>query len=475
MKGHTVHGMRDQWEVDAGIGRGQPERAASADDLRRWTETVAGGAIAAWEQISGGNRCQSFAVDVACADGGKAELYLRYQPPRPPSAEPYTVWREAGIYTALKGTAVPAPRLIAVNPEFQAILTERAPGRADYRRIASEADRIAVAREFVEGLVALHKLPPTVIPGLPVGFTIANCVQQELDIWGAMYTEAGHADPLIDLAMDWLRTNNPALAAPPVLVHGDAGPGNFLFKDGHLTALLDWELAHAGDPMEDLAWFSMRSVMEPVPDFAGLLRLYAQLSGNPIDAARIRYHRVFVSTRVVIIRHRNVTGQPGNSIVSRALNRRLLVEALADANGIMLPRGEAVTVVPSPRTPLYDAVIDDLRSEIAAISCEPRVISAAKGAAKVLKYLREADRLGGHFVMQDLATLEAILHARPAGVGEGQAALLDAMRARKISFVEVLGYFSGCVARETTLAASASGGLATRDFPPIEDGQDSHV
>ena len=49
--------------------------------------------------------------------------------------------------------------------------------------------------------------------------------------------------------------------------------------------------------------------------------------------ARILYHRVLVSARVVVIRHRNVTGEPGNAIVSRALNRRLLVQALADASG----------------------------------------------------------------------------------------------------------------------------------------------
>ena len=474
MKGYSLQGNRDRRTESPNATRCS-EPAASIDDLRRWTEAVAGGTITAWSQISGGNRCRSFAVDVASADGATAELYLRYQPPRPPSAEPYTVWREAGIYSAIKGTTVPIPRLIAVNPDFQAILTERAPGGADYRRIAAESDRVTVAREFIAALVALHALPAAVIPDLPPGATTTSCVERELDIWRAMYAETGHTDSLISLAMNWLRENNRAIASPPVLVHGDAGPGNFLFKDGHLTALLDWELSHAGDPMEDLAWFSMRAVMEPVPDFAGLLRYYAQLSGRQVDVARIRYHRVFVSTRVVIIRHRNFTGQPGNSIVSRALNRRLLVEALADANSIALPCGEAVAVGPTPRTSLYDSVIEDLRTEIAAISSEPRVVSAAKGAAKVLKYLRENDRLGNHFVAQDLAALEAILHFRPASVGDGQVALLDAMQAGAITFTDVLGYFAGCVEREAALAASASGGLSTRGFPAIESGPSTNV
>jgi aminoglycoside phosphotransferase (APT) family kinase protein len=129
---------------------------------------------------------------------------------------------------------------------------------------------------------------------------------------------------------------------PVVLVHGDAGPGNFLFEHGHLTAVIDWELAHLGDPMEDLAWFSMRSVMEPVPDFAESLADYERFAGAPIDRSRLLYHRVFVSARVVVIRHRNVTGEPAHAIVSRALNRRLLVEALADASGTAVPRPEPI-------------------------------------------------------------------------------------------------------------------------------------
>jgi prepilin-type processing-associated H-X9-DG protein len=83
-----------------------------------------------------------------------------------------------------------------------------------------------------------------------------------------MYEETGRRDALIDLAFAWLDKHPPTPPDAPLLVHGDAGPGNFLFADGHLTALLDWELAHPGDPTEDLAWFSMRSAMGPVPDFA---------------------------------------------------------------------------------------------------------------------------------------------------------------------------------------------------------------
>jgi hypothetical protein len=254
-----------------------------------------------------------------------------------------------------------------------------------------------------------------------------------------------------------------------VLVHGDAGPGNFLFENGHMTALLDWELAHLGDPMEDIAWFSMRSVMEPVPDFPAHMRDYERAARRPIDVERVLYHRVFVSTRVVIIRHRNVTGEPGNSIVSRALNRRLLVEALADATGLRLPAVEPVDAPESERSALYDGVIADLRDEIAAHAGDPRAVAAAKNAAKVLKYLREIDRLGGSIEARERAVLERLLGRQPESVAEGQELIVEALRAGRLTLGDALVTFAENVAFETQLAAGSSGGLATRGFPALQE------
>jgi aminoglycoside phosphotransferase (APT) family kinase protein len=449
------------------------ERTASHDDLIHWVESVAGGKVMSWTQISGGNRCQSWTLETTRADGrGHDKFYLRYQPPRPPSAEPYTVLREAEIYRALLGGSIPAAKLIAVNPQLPAILTEHMPGRADFRRISDARERAAIAAQFIEALAALHKLPieNRGFPGLTRGATIADCVRAELRIWRAMYEEAGSSDPLIDLAMNWLTTNVPDVEGKPVLVHGDAGPGNFLFEEGRLTALIDWELAHAGDPLEDLAWFSMRAVMEPVPDFAERIREYGRLSGITPDRTRILYHRVFVTTRVVIIRHRNVTGQPGNSIVSRALNRRLLVAALAAANSVVLAAPSRLDAPATPRTPLYDSVIDEMRDEIVAVSQEPRVVAAAKSAAKVLKYLREVDRFGAVVESQELAALEAVLGSRPSDIAAGRTEMMRALREGRLSFAEVIVFFAASVQRESSLAASASGGLAERTFPSFDEG-----
>src|SRR5690606_31916935 len=75
-------------------------------------------------------------------------------------------------------------------------------------------------------------------------------------------------DPLIHLSLNWLEANIPANLPPPVIVHGDAGPGNFLFDEDRVTAMLDWELVHYGDPMADLAMLAIRMLFQdfvPLP------------------------------------------------------------------------------------------------------------------------------------------------------------------------------------------------------------------
>ena len=446
------------------LGRGEPEA-----ELFDWVADVCGGRIARSSQTSGGNRCRSWAIDVEADDGQIAEVFLRYGPPRPPGVEPYTVRREAQVYRAIAGSGVQAPKLIAEHPRLQAILTGRAAGIAEFRRLSDPAAKQAIARELMDNLARLHRadIAGVTLDGGGCGDSIADHVRAELGIWRAMYDEAGRADPLLDLAFRWLDDNMPAPDAPVALVHGDAGPGNFLFEHGRLTAMIDWELAHLGDPMEDLAWFSMRCVMEPVPDFAASLRDYEHFSAAPVDRARIRYHRVFVSTRVVVIRHRNVTGEPAHAIVSQALNRRLLIEALADASGCRVSVPTPVERPPTPRTELYGHILADLRDVVVARSTDGQVIAKAKNAAKVVKYLQAFDRFGTALEQADRAALAGLLGYGAASAEAGEQALTPALQAGRIAFPAALAYFAGQAARQAQLAAGASGGIADRHYPAL--------
>ena len=456
-------------------GRARWQIALSSDaeharaELFRWTEEFTGRSIVRSRQTAGGNRMRSWVVELDGPSGNDGELFLRYSPPRPPSVEPYTLAREAEVYRAIDPLGLKAPRLLAVHPELEAMLTTCVPGSAELRRLPDDSERRLIVTGFMEQLARLHARPqPSLaLPAGVVSDSVADHVRAELATWRAMYDETGARDGLIETALAWLDANIPEVAEPPVLTHGDAGPGNFMFDDGQLSGVIDWELAHVGDPMEDLAWFSMRCVMEPVPDFAQALQDYARAAGRPIDTARILYHRVFVSTRVVIIRHRNVTGSLAPGIISRALNRRLLVEALAQANRIATVVETRRSEGPTDASPLFAHVLEELRSVITPRSADAAVIASAKSIAKIVKYLDALDRDGAAVERRRQAATAALVGGNVEPGADAEVAVAEAVSSGRVGFEQALAFFADRASDDALLAAGASGGIARRSYPPL--------
>jgi aminoglycoside phosphotransferase (APT) family kinase protein len=108
--------------------------------------------------------------------------------------------------------------------------------------------------------------------------------------------------PMIDYAARWLLEHlpaNPRMA----LVHNDFRNGNFMVNRQGVVAVLDWEVAHIGDPMRDLGWICTNSwrfgVSEkPVGGFgeyADLFAGYESVGGEPVDPAHVKFWEVFGS------------------------------------------------------------------------------------------------------------------------------------------------------------------------------------
>ena len=82
------------------------------------------------------------------------------------------------------------------------------------------------------------------------------CWRRELEYWAnEIRTNAVHPQPVAEAAIRHLERNPPPPAQRLSILHGDYRSGNFLHDGaGKITAILDWEMAHIGDPYEDLAW-----------------------------------------------------------------------------------------------------------------------------------------------------------------------------------------------------------------------------
>jgi aminoglycoside phosphotransferase (APT) family kinase protein len=458
------------------------------DDLVAWIEEVGGGRLVLADRMPGGARKEAWFIDIAArgdGDGSVTSCFLRYDRSDPAlTKDPWTLHREATVYLALQDGPVPVPRVLGVHPVHQAMLSERVEGGNWFSRITDPAEQESTARDFMTKLAALHSLDATALslPAFPTVTTVAEAVVAELDEWdGVLVARGGTPDPALVFSLRWLRDHLPAYGGRPVLVQGDTGPGNFMYAGGRVTAVVDWELAHLGDPMDDIAWLSLRATQEPFTDFPTRLLEYEALSGNAVDDARVRYYQVMAETKLQVMSHRGPRddgasggeGQDGggndvgNGFIYQVLHRRLWLEALAAANGLELAPAES----PQARDHrdsdyMYDAVLTQLRDVIVPRTTDPLAQARGKGVARIIKYLARVDTYGPHYEeceRQDLATM---LGRRPDSVMSGRTDAAAAVAAGTVSEEDYIVSLWRRIARETELARPSMGVLADRHWPP---------
>jgi aminoglycoside phosphotransferase (APT) family kinase protein len=130
-------------------------------------------------------------------------------------------------------------------------------------------------------------------------------VQRYQEIYDSI---APDAHPAIELALRWLRTHLPG-PSPIGVVHGDFRVGNVMFDERGLRAVLDWELYHAGDPIEDLGWLCVRAwrfgndakPVGGVGEREELFSAYERASGRPVDRRRAHFWELFGNCKWAII------------------------------------------------------------------------------------------------------------------------------------------------------------------------------
>ena len=114
--------------------------------------------------------------------------------------------------------------------------------------------------------------------------------------------------PAFELALRWLAARLP-VADRRTLVHGDYRVGNVIFGPEGLRAVIDWEMVHVGDPMEDVGWLCVRAWRfgadaRPVgglSDRARFFAAYEHAGGGAVDPAAVRWWEVFGNLKWGII------------------------------------------------------------------------------------------------------------------------------------------------------------------------------
>ena len=365
--------------------------------------------------------------------------------------------------------------LVAVHPDLPAFVLRRLRGASRFAQIADVTAQESIASQLMEQLATLHHLDPLTLelPELGPPGALSGHVLAEISEWEQQYATAGGGVPVISLACSWLRDHVPGDEGwPVVLVQGDTGPGNLIFDGDRLVAITDWELAHWGDFHDDLAWMLVRDTLERVPNLEARFTEYERLSNFSIDAARLNYFCVLAQCRATIgtlagLRTRDARGEIAWQLIFNTLHTRLLGEALAAAEGIALEPPLAVELDEGERSWAYDVALDDLRDVVLPALADDFAATRAKGIARLLKYLREADRLGPVFGAQERKDLTALLGRDVDDVETGRRALCTAIDQRTAEAQAVLPYCLRQSARDTAVMRPAMGSLADRHFTPV--------
>lgn len=258
-------------------------------------------------QLSGGASRNTYSFVAAEPSGARRRLVLQAE--RHGGIDRDLGAREqVAIMRAAVEAGAPVPEPVACGDGAHGLgtpwlVTDHVAGESIARRILRD-DRYHEARsrltaQCAAALAAIHRLDATRLGLEPTGDPLAEW-QERMDL-------LGHAHPAFELAFRWLADRRPP-PRPAGFVHGDFRLGNLLVDEHGLRAVLDWELAHAGDPIEDLGWlctpawrFGSPHPVAGVGDYRELLDAYEVASGVRIEPAHLEWWVVFGALRWGII------------------------------------------------------------------------------------------------------------------------------------------------------------------------------
>jgi aminoglycoside phosphotransferase (APT) family kinase protein len=261
--------------------------------------------VANLTRLSAGATNETWSLD-AVRDAGVTPLILRRSTVgRGPGV--LSLQAEARVLDAVHGCDVPVPEvhhvLVPEDGLGEGFLMERIPGATLPGKILRDPALASVRPQLASQLggiaAAIHAVEVSRLPELPL-----LDAQRQLQHLHAQYQGQETARPVFDLAFRWLREHLPP-AVTPVLVHGDYRHGNLIIGAQGVHAVLDWELAHSGDPAEDLAWMCIPpwrfgELDKPVGGFGlreDLLAAYERASGRSSERARLEWWDVLGSLR----------------------------------------------------------------------------------------------------------------------------------------------------------------------------------
>jgi aminoglycoside phosphotransferase (APT) family kinase protein len=216
------------------------------------------------DRIYGGASRETYRFRLHVGDEQR-RLILRRDPPGSLIETERAV--EFNAYRAFYGTSVPVPEPVWLEEDARwldhpfFVMQELPDLEARPQMVVAppydaHAEKLGLQKWSILGEISKADPVARGLVGVMEPVAPEQAWQRELSYWEGVIDEDELApQPIIRAAIRWLRAHPPLPAQKLSVVHGDYRTGNFLFDtEGRIHAILDWEMAHLGDPLEDLAW-----------------------------------------------------------------------------------------------------------------------------------------------------------------------------------------------------------------------------
>ncbi len=289
---------------------------------------------------------------------------------------------EFNLLQALESAPIPTPQVRWLDPQGAelgrpCLVMVRMAGTCDYYALNGDEpleSRVDLARRLCSLLAEVHRvdwqrigLADTLTDPGPMASLVA------LNGWEAILArDQLEPYPEMELCAQWLRANAPR-SLRTVLVHADFKVGNVLLDDdGEIVALLDWEIAHLGDPHEDLGWVTQplrtkEHFIKGTWERAELLDHYEKASGYPVDHDAVRWWNVLAAYKTAVM---------------QASGLRAFVEGRSDEHyqpsAPVLKALINAAMPPSSRDPLPQTPIPHAEPTSSADVGQPLLVNAAR-------------------------------------------------------------------------------------------------
>lgn len=257
-----------------------------------------------------------------------------------PDLQSVSLKTEAELIRRARQNGVKAPLIHGVtkagSPLGEAVLMEEVMGEALPQRLFKdpkyEKALLGLTDECAKLIVKIHKIPFKNLKG----DLEESTPRQALAILESQFKSFGQSSPVLACALNWMIENCPS-PSNPVLLHGDFRMGNLLIDESGISAVLDWELWHIGDPVSDIAFFCAppwrfgryKKQAGGVGDMADLISIYEKTSRRMVDTKRLLWWRMHKSVNWCLICM--IMASMWRSGADRELERIVIVTRLSES------------------------------------------------------------------------------------------------------------------------------------------------